>query len=85
MGNVYFGKKDYDKAIEYYEKYADLFLDFADTYDNVKFAYAGLEIKPNYAQAFYNMGVAYEVKGNKVRARECKEKARGLGKYRRLA
>jgi superkiller protein 3 len=37
-----------------------------------------IELEPDFAEAFFNMGMAYETKGNKSKAAECKKKAEEL-------
>ena len=88
-GNNAGDKKEYDKAIECYQKAIEINPDFADAYYNMGIAYRHkenydkaiecyqkvIEIDPEDADAYNNMGVAYCQKGMKISAADYLYKA----------
>jgi tetratricopeptide (TPR) repeat protein len=65
MGNAYYAIKNYTNAIKYYQKAVAIT--------------PVLYINHNKANAYYNMGLAYDKQGNTIKKAECFKKAAVLG------
>ena len=89
LGNICYEKKEYQKAIEYYEKALEIKPDKHEALNNMGVAYRNmgnhekaiesykkaLEIKPDKHEALYNMGNTYDDLGNHEKAIESYKKA----------
>ena len=92
VGNVYYDFEEYSKAKEYYEKYLALspedpnvrtdlgtmYLYTKDTDRAIKEYQTVVDKKPDFFQAYFNLGVAYHEKGDVAKARETLAKAKSL-------
>jgi tetratricopeptide (TPR) repeat protein len=92
VGNVYYDFEEYSKAKDYYEKYLTLspedtnvrtdlgtmYLYAKDTDRAIKEYQTVVTQKPDFFQAYYNLGVAYHEKGEIKKARETLAKAKNL-------
>lgn len=92
IGNVYYDFEEYSKAKEYYEKYLTLspedpnvrtdlgtmYLYAKDTDRAIKEYQTVVDKKPNFFQAYFNLGVAYHEKGNVEKARDTLVKVKSL-------
>ncbi len=94
LGMLYQDVEEAEKANEYYArinvidstfKYAwhnrgYLEMVFYEDYNNaIEFFQKALQCDPQYAEAAYNLGLAYELSGDKAKAKECYENAEKLG------
>jgi tetratricopeptide (TPR) repeat protein len=92
VGNVYYDFEEFDKAIDYYQKYltlrpddASVRTDIGTMYlysNNIDRAIAEYQTviakKPDFFQAYFNLGVAYQEKGDAEQARTFLLKAKSL-------
>ena len=92
VGNVYYDFEEFDKAIDYYQKYltlrpddASVRTDIGTMYlysNNIDRAIAEYQTviakKPDFFQAYFNLGVAYQEKGDAEQARSFLLKAKSL-------
>jgi tetratricopeptide (TPR) repeat protein len=92
IGNVYYDFEEYGKAKEYYEKYLTLspedpsvrtdlgtmYLYAKDTDRAIKEYQTVVDKKPDFFQAYFNLGVAYHEKGNVEKARDILVKVKSL-------
>ncbi len=92
IGNVYYDQQKFDAAAAQYEKYlakhaddASVRTDLATTYlyqrqiDKAVKAYQdAIAAKPDFLQAHFNLGLAYEAKGDREQAVASLDKARSL-------
>jgi tetratricopeptide (TPR) repeat protein len=92
VGNVYYDFEEYGKAREYYEKYLALnpedpnvrtdlgtmYLYAKDTERAIKEYQTVVNKKPDFFQAYFNLGVAYHEKGELEKARETLARAKSL-------
>jgi len=88
LGNEYYDKGDYDKAIDCYQKAIDIkpddeayynmgiVYDAKGDYDKaIEYYQKAIELNPNDNETYYNMGNAYYNKGDYEKAIECYQKA----------
>jgi len=92
LGNLYYDERQYAPAAEYYERYLKLkpddlnvFTDLATSYlyqhqvdRSIDLYGKVLETDPDFLQAHFNLGIAYEAKGDRAKALASLAKARAL-------
>lgn len=83
LGNSYFKKRDYRKAIEYYSKAIDLYqspfyytnrctcyMILKDFHNAVKDGLTAISLDPNFEKGYFKTGSAYKKMGDLERAME---------------
>ena len=92
VGNIYYDFEEFDKAIDYYQKYLTLRPDDASVRTDIGTMYlytnnidraiveyqAVIAKQPDFFQAYFNLGIAYQEKGDVEQARAFLLKAKSL-------
>ena len=92
LGNIDASIKNYLEAVKYDKKAYDIYYRLASAYNHIEFfddaktyAKKSVNIKRNYAPAYFELGMAEKSLGNKVAAKDAFEKAKKDRNWRKSA